>query len=51
LHITVDDLPWWWADASDINTVDIARLPPGEHEVKNELVNANHNVPRMRRGA
>ena len=24
LHITVDDLPWWWADASDNNTVDIA---------------------------
>ena len=28
LHITVDDLPWWWADASDNNTVDIAGLPP-----------------------
>ena len=27
LHITVDDLPWWWADASDNNTVDIAGLP------------------------
>ena len=24
LHITVDDLPWWWADASDLNTIDIA---------------------------
>jgi Family of unknown function (DUF6130) len=30
LHVTVDDLPWWWADASDNNTVDIAGLPPGE---------------------
>ena len=30
LHITVDDLPWWWADASDNNTVDIAGFPPGE---------------------
>ena len=29
LHITVDDLPWWWADASDNNTVDIAGPPPG----------------------
>ena len=28
LHITVDDLAWWWADASDNNTVDIAGLPP-----------------------
>jgi len=44
LHIIVDDLPWWWADASDNNTVDIAGLPPGEHKVKIELVDANHNV-------
>jgi len=32
LHITVDDLPWWWADASDNNTIDIAGLPVGEHQ-------------------
>jgi hypothetical protein len=44
LHITVDDLPWWWADASDNNTVDIAGLPPGDHKVKIELVDPNHNV-------
>jgi hypothetical protein len=44
LHINVDDLPWLWADASDNNTVDIAGFPPGEHKVKIELVDANHNV-------
>ncbi len=44
LHITVDDLPWWWADASDNNTIDIAGLPPGQHKVKIELVDPNHNV-------
>jgi hypothetical protein len=44
LHVIVDDLPWWWADASDNNTVDIANLPPGEHKVRIELVDANHNV-------
>jgi Family of unknown function (DUF6130) len=44
LHINVDDLPWLWADASDNNTVDIAGLPPGEHKVKIELVDANHRV-------
>jgi hypothetical protein len=44
LHITVDDLPWWWADASDNNTVDIAGLPPGQHKVKIELVDPNHSV-------
>jgi Family of unknown function (DUF6130) len=42
LHITVDDLPWWWADASDNNTVDIAGLPPGQHKVTIALVDANH---------
>ena len=44
LHVTVDDLPWWWADASDNNTIDIAGLPPGKHKVKIELVNPNHEV-------
>jgi hypothetical protein len=43
LHIVVDDLPWWWADASDSNTVDIANLPAGKHKVRIILVDANHN--------
>ena len=44
LHITVDDLPWLWADASDNNTIDLAGVPPGQHKVLIELVNANHQV-------
>src|SRR5262245_1800450 len=44
LHVRVDDLPWLWADASDLNTVDIAGMPPGEHKVLIELVDANHQV-------
>ena len=44
LHVIVDDLPWWWADASDNNTVDIANLPPGRHKVKIQLVDPNHSV-------
>ena len=44
LHITVDDLPWHWADASDSNTVDVVGLPPGEHKVLVELVDAQHQV-------
>jgi hypothetical protein len=44
LHITVDDLPWLWADASDLNTIDMAGMPPGPHKVKIELVDANHTV-------
>ena len=44
LHITVDDLPWLWADASGNNTVDMAGMPAGQHKVKIELADANHNV-------
>jgi Family of unknown function (DUF6130) len=44
LHVTVDDLPWWWADASDSNTIDIAGLPVGQHKVRIELVNPNHKI-------
>ena len=44
LHVHVDDLPWWWADASDINTIDIAGLPVGPHKVRIDLVNSNHEV-------
>ena len=44
LHITVDDLPWLWADTSGSNTIDIFGLPPGPHKVKIDLVDANHNL-------
>ncbi len=44
LHIHVDDLPWLWADASNINTIDMAGMPPGPHKVLIELVDANHQV-------
>jgi Family of unknown function (DUF6130) len=44
LHITVDDLPWHWADASDNNTIDLVGLPPGQHKLLIELVNAEHHV-------
>ncbi len=44
LHITVDDLPWWWAEASQNNPIDIANLPPGPHKVRIQLVDTNHKV-------
>ena len=43
LHISVDDLPWFWMDPSDNNTIGIAGLPAGQHKVEIELVDANHN--------
>ena len=44
LHVHVDDVPWWWADASDINTIDLAGMPPGPHKIRIDLVDANHQV-------
>lgn len=42
LHVHVNDVGWWWADASNNNTIDIAGLPEGTHKVRLELVNPNH---------
>jgi len=44
LHVTVDDLPWWWVDASDSNTINIGGLPVGEHKVRIDLVDATHHI-------
>ena len=41
IHITVDDLPWHWADASG-EPVILNGFPPGRHTVLIELVDANH---------
>jgi hypothetical protein len=43
LHITVDDLPWDWADASGIPVI-IQNLPPGSHRVLVEIADANHRI-------
>ena len=44
LHITVDDLPWQWADYGQSNTVILVGMPRGEHKVLIELVDAEGNV-------
>jgi hypothetical protein len=38
LHITLDDLPWQWADYGSSNTIILVGLPAGEHKVKIEAV-------------
>ena len=38
LHITVDDLPWLWADFGQSNTIVLVGLPRGEHKVLIEVV-------------
>ena len=43
IHVTVDDAPWHWADASGTPLI-LRGLPPGPHKVLVELVDPNHQV-------
>jgi len=44
LHVTVDDLPWHWADAGDSHTIIVVGLPPGPHKILIELADPLHRV-------
>jgi hypothetical protein len=44
LHITVDDLPWQWADYGQSNTIILVGMPRGQHKVLIELVDAEGNI-------
>jgi hypothetical protein len=44
LHITVDDLPWQWADYGQSNTIILIAMPRGQHKVLIELVDPEGNV-------
>jgi hypothetical protein len=44
LHVTVDDLPWHWADAGDTGSVVVAGLPAGVHKVLIELATPEHQA-------
>jgi len=43
VHITVDDAPWHFVDASG-ETVMVVGLPPGPHKVLFELADPTHRV-------
>ena len=43
VHVTVDDAPWHWADAS-AGPVILLGLTPGPHKILIELVNADHKA-------
>ena len=43
IHITVDDLPWHFVDASG-ETIILVGLPPGPHKVLIELADSTHKV-------
>jgi hypothetical protein len=44
LHITVDDLPWLFADFGQTNTIVLVGLPRGQHKVLVELVDGEGNL-------
>lgn len=43
IHVTVDDAPWHWADASDEPLI-IQGLPAGPHKILIELADPTHKV-------
>jgi Family of unknown function (DUF6130) len=43
LHITVDDLPWQWADYGQSNTV-LVGMPRGQHKVLIQVVDPEGHV-------
>ena len=43
VHVTVDDLPWVWVNASG-EPVILNGLPPGPHKVRLQLETANHQL-------
>ena len=44
LHITIDDLPWQWADYGQSNTIILVGMPRGQHKVLIEVVDPEGNV-------
>jgi hypothetical protein len=43
IHVTVDDAPWHWADASG-ETVVVVGMTPGPHKILIELADPTHKV-------
>ena len=43
VHVTVDDAPWHWSDATGQPVV-VNGLPAGPHKIRIELVDANHTL-------
>ncbi len=44
LHVTIDDLPWHWADAGNTGAIILAGLPAGLHRIRIELATPEHRV-------
>jgi Family of unknown function (DUF6130) len=44
LHVSVDDLPWYWGDFSNSDTVVVTALPLGQHTVHIKLADPTHRI-------
>jgi hypothetical protein len=44
LHVTVDDLPWFFADFGQSNTIILGGMPRGQHKVLIEVVDPEGKV-------
>ena len=44
LHITIDDLPWFWADYGQSNTIILGGMSRGQHKVLIEVVDPEGKV-------
>ena len=45
LHVSIDDLPWHWADFSEnAQTIVVVGLPAGQHKLSVGLAGTNHQV-------
>ncbi|MDF0697633.1 DUF6130 family protein [Rhizobium sp. MC63] len=44
LHVSIDGLPWRWADAGGTGAIVLTALPPGEHKVLIEMATPEHEV-------
>lgn len=44
LHITIDDLPWQWADYGQSSTIILVNMPRGEHKVRIDVVDPEGGV-------
>lgn len=44
LHVSVDDLPWRWADVGNNDAIVIVGLSPGPHKVLVELATPVHKI-------
>ena len=44
LHVTIDNLPWHWADAGNTDAVVVAGLPAGRHRILIEIATPEHQV-------